>query len=108
MNPGRFYMPNIYMNQIPRESAILGGLAKGIRSFNWGKLLTGANKTLNVMNQTIPLIKQAKPMVNNVRSILKLAKVFNSEIADNKNNSINISKKTSTVDNKANYPTFFA
>ena len=94
MNSGRFFIPN--MNTIPfmrpgfntvmnssmimsRNTNMIERLVNGIKSFNWRGLLSGANKTLNVVNQTIPLIKQAKPMVGNVRSMIQLAKAFGKE-----------------------------
>ena len=94
MNSGRFFMPNMntmpfmrpgintFMGNsmiMPRNTNVLGRLASGIKSFNWRGLLSGANKTLDVVNQTIPLIKQAKPMVGNVKSMIQLAKAFGKE-----------------------------
>ena len=105
MYPGRFYIPNNYMPRMAGGSAILGSLTKGIRNFNWSKLLTGANKTLNVMNQAIPLVKQAKPMINNVRSIMKIAKAFGSETNIKKNDTNN---STALTKKETDYPTFFA
>ena len=91
MNPGRFFMPGMGfgaipsmgmnmapafrmgssipamngLGMVPKSSGIFGKIGSGLKAFNWSGLLTGANKTLNVVNQTIPLIRQAKPMVNN-------------------------------------------
>lgn len=151
MNPGRFFMPNMpYMSMgggygiptamgnavrmssaIPGRMGLFSRIGSGIRSFNWSGLLSGANKTLNVMNQTIPLIKQAKPMVNNMKSMLRLAKAFGNETvtktASRNNNSntnnnhskINSNNKVSNdadnenyntsnhSDNNSNSPTFF-
>ena len=124
MNPGRFFMPNMAMNPIMMRNAygisrnvgIFDRMLQGIRSFNWSRLLNGANKTLNVMNQTIPLIKQAGPMVNNVKSMVKLARAFGSETT--KNNKFDHSNKRANNDNVIksiqkkevidnNYPNFF-
>jgi len=112
MNPNRFFFPR-YMgmtnNIIPtnsmmrlsnnflgnpisrvtntsgifRNSSFLGKLAGGIRSVNWGGLLNNANKTLNVVNQTIPLVRQAGPMVNNMKNMMKIAKIFGNETSNN-------------------------
>lgn len=74
----------------PRSLGLFGRIGNGIRGFNWRGLLSGANKTLEVVNQTIPLIRQAKPMFNNMRSMVQLAKAFGSETTSgrgrNKNN----------------------
>lgn len=131
MNPGRFFMPNMNMPpyirmgafnplmqsnlMFPRNAGIFGRVMNGIRSFNWRGLLSGANKTLNVVNQTIPLIRQAKPMVGNVKSMIQLAKAFGNETGGKKYRKSN--KVISTVSNNKskdnslvienNYPTFF-
>ena len=60
----------------------LGGLSGKtglLRSVNWGGLLNNASKALGVVNQAVPLVKQAGPMVNNMKSMLKLASMFKDE-----------------------------
>lgn len=101
MNPGRYFMPNMggmglgyppLMNMsvpMTRNLGIFGRLGNSIKSFNWSGLLSGANKTLNVVNQTIPLIRQTKPMINNMKSMFKLAKAFGSETVSKNSNLIN-------------------
>jgi hypothetical protein len=89
MNPGRFYLPSTGANAIPmirgsymplsRNLGLFGRITNSIKTFNWGGLLNGANKTLNVVNQTIPLVRQAGPMLNNMKSMLKIARAFGSE-----------------------------
>lgn len=138
MNPGRYFMPgmglgpmmrmgpNFGINPLMRASSftprmeLFSRIANGIKKFNWGGLLSGANKTLNVVNQTIPLIRQTKPMINNVKNMIHLAKAFKSEtgyssnfkqsnIVNNTSKKIiegdNIQKKE-VIDNE-NYPNFF-
>ena len=133
MNPGRFYIPG-YMgmrnfpiassipgmtNSIPRRMGLFGKITSGIRSVNWGGLLNGANKTLNVVNQAIPLVRQAAPMVNNMKNMLRIAKAFGTETNNKRlpnttnNNSINTNySKKETQDNNSivisdNSPNFF-
>ena len=107
MNPGRMMMPNMAFAPIMRAQAmapggmgLFGRIGSGLRSFNWSGLLSGANKTLNVVNQTIPLIKKAKPMVGNDKSMLRLAKAFGSETIS-RNGSNNNSRRTNNI-NKEN------
>ena len=139
MNPGRFFMPRIGAGMSPMMGAsylpsrgsvgLFGRIANSLRSFNWGGLLNGANKTLNVVNQTIPLVRQAGPMFNNMRSMLRLAKVFgnetNNKVSNGRNNSLvvkdiniysnNNDKNSSNNENliqkkevsDENYPNFF-
>ena len=123
MNPGRFFMPNMMANPMMIRNGfvtnsgigLLERLSRGVRYFNWGRLLNGANKTLNVMNQTIPLIRQAKPMVGNVKNMLNLAKAFRNETNNSNKKSIdnriasvnndNVLLKKETTNDKM--PTFF-
>lgn len=132
MNRGNFFMPrytgmtNIPLpnpmlgtfNSISRNGGLFSKITSGIRSFNWGGLLNNANKTLNVVNQALPLVRQAGPIVNNMRSMLKIAKVFGSETTTRSNNQIIENKVNSKIignnnlDNKKevvedNYPNFF-
>ena len=119
MNPSRFFMPYFNVNPMvtrnafimPRNVGLLNRITNTIHSFNWTKLLGGANKTLNFVNQTIPLIRQSKPMINNMKSILKIAKAFRSETNFHNSNISNISN-SSDIKKTINYqindaPTFF-
>lgn len=120
MNPGRFYMPNyIGMRNIPVSNSMLGiansnprgiglfsKITNGIRSVNWGGLLTNANKTLNVVNQAIPLVRQAGPMVNNMKSMLRIAKAFGSETTyNNSHNKSNNFQRSSGTNYNNDYVT---
>lgn len=114
MNPGRFFIPNMGIGaspipmmapaySMPRNLGLLGRIGNGIKSVNWGGLLSGANKTLNVVNQTIPLIKQTKPMVNNMKSMIRLAKAFGSETISKRNyNQNNLNNNQRNQNNQMN------
>lgn len=54
----------------------LGSSFSAFRSFNWSGLINGASKTLGVVNQAIPLVRQVGPMMNNMRSMLRVASLF--------------------------------
>lgn len=136
MNPGRFYVPRVGMgirpvfgsNYLPsRGIGFFSNIRNSIRGINFSGILSGANKTLNVVNQTIPLIRQARPMFNNMRSMFQLAKAFGSETntskkvnTNNIRNNFNINEDKNTnskLDNtnliqkketqNNNYPSFF-
>ena len=105
----------------------LGGGLQAIKKINWGGLINNTSKTLNVVNQAIPLVRQVGPMVNNVKSMLKVASVFKDEtdikpnIKNNttgaKTNNITNNPATSNIQEKKedlskyevqdNSPTFF-
>ena len=51
----------------------------GSRSLNLGNLLNSASRALGVVNQAIPIVKEVGPMMNNMRSMLKIASIFKDE-----------------------------
>lgn len=115
MNPGRFYLPRMGINISPMIGAnylptrgsvgLFGRIASSLKSVNWSGLLNGANKTLNVVNQTIPLVRQAGPMLNNMKSMLRVAKLFGSETNSRtniNNNNVNINNKVNNSINDSN------
>ena len=121
MNQGRYFIPNMGMGMSQPftlnsgfvfRNNLFSRLVNGIKNFNWGGLLNGANSTLNVVNQTIPLIRQTKPMINNVKNMINLTKAFRKETVKSiKTNSSyknieenSITKKEVITDN---YPNFF-
>lgn len=57
----------------------LGNSMRALKGINWGGFITNASKTLNVVNQTIPLVRQVGPMVNNMKSMLRVASIFKDE-----------------------------
>lgn len=57
----------------------LGSSMQALKGINWGGLITNASKTLNVVNQAIPLVRQVGPMVNNMKSMLRVASIFKDE-----------------------------
>ena len=102
MNGYNYFMPNMFrqvpmgyanivpyaLNSAPRGIlGKLGVLNNGIKGINWGGLLNNASKTLGVINQAIPIVKQAGPMLNNMRSMVKLATALKNETSP-KNTSI--------------------
>lgn len=80
----------------------LGNSIRAIKGINWSGLITNTSKTLNVVNQAIPLVRQVGPMVNNMKSMLKVASLFKDETdkipITKSNKSINSSPSTNGVD----------
>lgn len=71
---------NPYFNNIPYMatgartglfSKILGG-----NKLNLSSILSGTQKTLNIVNQTIPIIKQASPIMKNAKTMFKVMNEF--------------------------------
>lgn len=75
-------------------SRILPGLS-GIRKVNWGTLINNTSRTLGLINQTIPIVRQVGPMVNNMRSMLRVASIFKDETDVKTNNNAN--KNTTNI-----------
>ena len=73
-----------------------GLFARGLRltrGINWGNLLDGTQKTLGVINQAIPIVYQVKPIINNAKTMFRIA----SQMASSDNNtSINRVNTTNT------------
>ena len=99
---GPFIPPNMTYGPIMRTSAMpmmgmqsrgagLGGGLRsllglggrnaltGARTFNFSSLLGNASKALNVVNQAIPIVKEVGPMINNMKSMIKIASIFKDE-----------------------------
>lgn len=89
MFPYQFYSPMQSLAPIAR------------RTINWSGLLTNTQKTLNIVNQAIPIVYQIKPIVNNAKTMFKVANEFNKTNNIQTNNEI----KEESLNN--NDPSFF-
>ena len=69
-------------------------LTSGIKNINFGSILSGTQKTLNIVNQTIPLVKQATPVFKNAKTMFKVMNEFKK--VDTPTTSINTNKKNIT------------
>ena len=99
--------PNFYGNGV-------AGLFRGIKNVNWQGILNNASRTLGVVREAIPVVKEVGPMINNMRSMIKIASVFKDE-TDTKKNTItennstdikNSSAESSTINDQSS-PSFF-
>lgn len=71
-----------------------GAVAGGI---NWGNLLTNTQKSLGIINQAIPLVYQVKPIVNNAKTMFRIAGAMK-DTSDTKNiNSNNQENESTTI-----------
>ncbi|MBO6145405.1 MAG: hypothetical protein J6O62_01205 [Bacilli bacterium] len=90
MFPNQFYSPMQSLAPIARKT------------INWGNLLSNTQKTLNIVNQAIPIVYQIKPIVNNARTIFKVANEFTKT---NEQNNITVKKQDDI--NYDDGPSFF-
>ena len=106
-----FYNPYMYNNIRFNNASSFGkiGLFGGLfKKFNLSSFLTGANKTLNVVNQAIPIYYQIKPMVANAKTMFKVINAVKNTDNNKTNSTIT---KTETKKESKNIndgsPTFF-
>ena len=125
-------MPNVSYGPMLNSTMTRGAsLGSGIRSLlglgnarNFaGGVSRGINtsKTLSVVREAIPIVKEVGPMMNNMKSMLKVASVFkdatdvNNEHKTNNNINNNIKSTTDNFNNQSstennimqNEPNFF-
>lgn len=118
-----FYNP--YMGfypyaSMPTKTGLFSSLFKG-KGFNLGSIISGTQKTLNIINQTIPIVKQVSPVMKNAKTMFKVMNEFKKTDTKEKvatkvttnntssNEPLNKSEKQieETVYNESNGPTFF-
>ena len=80
-------------------SSISAGVTGATKTFSFSNLLNGASKTLNVINQAIPVVKQVGPMFNNMKSMLKVASLFNDATTPTNSTRNNNTKNTTNIEN---------
>lgn len=84
---------NPYFNSIPyATSGARAGLFSRIfggNGINLGSILSGTQKTLNIVNQTIPIIKQASPIMKNAKTMFKVMNEFKKVDTPIENKNIN-------------------
>lgn len=97
-----------FQNVAPR----MGLFAKLKNGINWGNFLTNTSKTLGVINQAIPIIYQVKPLVQNAKTMFKIADIIKSDdIKEEKKSPLKTNPKTNIKKEEptrsSNGPTFF-
>ena len=104
-NPNLLYMPGRSILPIARKT------------INWAGLLSNTQKTLNIVNQAIPIVYQVKPMINNAKTMFKIASELtksntneNSNVQNNANESNSTQSNSYSVNNSSSNndgPSFF-
>lgn len=69
-------------------------------NISFSSILSGTQKTLNLVNQGIPIIKQVKPIVKNAKTMFKVMNEFKKVDTSTKSTNIEVIN--------TNNPTFFA
>lgn len=69
-----FYNPYYIPYAMPATKSLFSGLlGKGI---TFSSILSGTQKTLNIVNQAIPVVKQVSPMFKNAKTMLRVMNEF--------------------------------
>ena len=70
------------------------------RSINWNSILNNTQRTLGIINQAIPIVYQVRPLINNARTLFRVASAINSnDDTEEDSNTIN----NSNYENNTNY-----
>lgn len=93
-----YFMP--YTGSTAARGLFSGLLGRGI---NFSSILSGTQKTLNIVNQAIPVVKQVTPMFKNAKTMFKVMNEFK-KVDKPIDTSVSSSKE---VSNDLNSPTFF-
>lgn len=64
----------MFPNQMVRPG-LLGKLS-ALKNVNWTGILDGTQKTLGIINQAIPIVYQVKPIINNAKTMFRIADVI--------------------------------
>lgn len=106
---------NPYLMSYPYVSGVTnqGLFSRLFGGLNLSSILSGTQKTLNIVNQTIPLVKQAAPIVRNAKTMFKVMNEFKKVETPNQSQEIN--QNTTKKENSeilehhitSNGPTFF-
>lgn len=116
-----YYYP--YLSAMPYTQAATssGGIfSKLFSGLNFSSILSGTQKTLNIVNQTLPLVKQASPLIKNAKSMFRLMNEFKkvdtpdvsespsaNEFAASTNSNNSVSNTIKEETNISSGPTFF-
>lgn len=70
-----YYNP-YFMGGYPYTASQTGLFSRLFNGINFSNILSGTQKTLNIVNQAIPLVKQAKPIISNARTMFRIMNEF--------------------------------
>ena len=70
-----FYNPYYMMYPNVRPS-LFRIFRNNFRGINFGSILNGTQKTLNIVNQAIPLVKQVTPVMRNAKTMFRVMNEF--------------------------------
>ena len=103
-----FNNPYLYQTVKPGIFArLFRGAAGGI---NWSSILSNTQKSLGIINQAIPLVYQVKPIINNAKTMFKIAGAMKEDTSSHNDTNIQedtYSTNNSSYNNNENKPIFY-
>ena len=101
--------PNPYLMSTATKTGLLTKGLNAVKAVNWSALLDGTQKTLGVINQAIPVVYQIKPIVNNAKTLFRIAGSLNDETSKEPIQSVEntITTPNSTTPSPNNSPIFY-
>ena len=67
---------DIMYNQYYNDMGMWNEVPK--RGINWNNILNNTQRTLGIINQAIPIVYQVKPLLNNAKTLFRVASAINS------------------------------
>ena len=74
---------------------------------NWGNILSNTQKGLGIINQAIPLVYQVKPIINNAKTMFKIADALKDDRKISTSNQEEKKTKQNISSTNENKPIFF-
>ncbi len=101
--------PNPYLFNATTKTGLLTRGLSSLKSINWSGLLDGTQKTLGVINQAIPVVYQIKPIVNNARTLFKIAGAIKSDdsVVNINDQEDQVPSPKEKLENNKNQPIFY-
>lgn len=104
--------PYLYQNLV--KPGLLSRLFRGAGAssiarsgINWGNLLTNTQKSLGIINQAIPLVYQVKPIINNAKTMFRIADAIKGDKKNNTSTTSNSNIETNNNLVSTNKPIFY-
>lgn len=86
--------------------SLFGRALNATKTFNFSSFLDGTQKTLGIINQAIPIVYQVKPMIQNAKTMFRIADEIRKPM-DNSSTTSTASSVTNVDTNSKNRPVFY-
>lgn len=80
---------------------------RGASRLNWGTILSNTQKSLGIINQAIPIVYQVKPMIDNAKTMFKIAGAVKDSDTTSTSNSTSMEKENVSLSNYDNNKPIF-